>query len=526
MFVALVVAAISLSVSTSPSILTGVGDTTSFKVDSTEFADFTFPTTVTITDSANNQAQLSLSTTSDLTGENSVTFNVALSSMESDFSFAKRSTNVVIGASNLGGTQTIEVPIEVERDYCSNGKIGDLKVDVKQFDNNGRGKDDEWYLLDNLDIEVRVDNDGNEDVDEVIVAWAVINKNTGKIIVDDEENDFNLNDGDDKTITFNLDLDPDDFDSSDVGSELLLLVKAYSDDVGENVQCDSTSESAELFGDDFLLVDVANIDLPETLQCGTNVEVNAKVWNIGSDSQDDVEVKVLSTDLKIDQSIIVGDVDELSDESFSFQLQVPTNAKEGTHTIRFEVYDEDGDLFEDEDDDESIFSKTVNVQCGGSSGSGNGGTGAGQASVGIVAKLDSNAIAGQELVVRTTITNTGDATTSYNILATGYDDWAGLNSIEPRTFTLASGESRDVKFTLMPKADTEGTQDFTVQVVYSGVITEQKIEVPIQVASGSGITGGAIGSALSGNWFIWLIVLINVVLVILIIVVAVRMANR
>ena len=330
-----------------------------------------------------------------------------------------------------------------------------------------------------------------------------------------------MKDGKDKTINFNIELDPDDFSADDIGDNFMLIVKAYGDDVGEDVQCISASENSELFGDDFMIVDVEGINLPESLQCGANINVDAKVWNVGSDTQDEISVKVLVREFNFDKTIEVGDIDELSDESFTFNLAVPDNAKEGTYGLRFEVYDEDGDLFQDEGDDDSIFFRTFDVSgnCAGSSTNG-------QNTIDISASLESEAVAGSELVVKVNLINTGSASTSYQILATNYNDWASLSSIEPRSFTLNSGESKNIMVTLVPNVGVSGDKEFVVQVVHEGVITEQGIKVPIQSASTSGITGASIAESLKSNWFIWVIVLVNIILVLLIIVVAVRVARK
>ena len=425
------------------------------------------------------------------------------------------SASVTVTATAFDTTSDTAI-LTLENEFCSAGTVGDLDIKVS-IDNNGRGKDDEWYLLDTLTVEVEVDNDGDEKISDIVVEWALISESTGETIDDDDLNDFNLKDGKDKTLTFDINLDPDDFEVDDIGSNLILLVKAYSDDVGESVECTSESEKVELFGDDFMIVDVEDINFPDSLQAGTGVEVRAKLWNVGTEAQDEVSVRVQVQEFNFDETVEVGDIDELDSESFTFNLEIPSNTNDGTYAIKFDVFDEDGDHFEDEDEDESTFIRLFEVKGGTTT----------QASVGIVADIESDAVAGKDLVIVTTITNTGDETTTYNLLAENYQSWASLDSITPPTFALDSGESRDVKITLVPNADVSGTQEFKVQAVYDGIITSQTIQVnEIQASTSAGITGGAIGASLKENWFIWLVALINIVLVLLIIVVAVRMASK
>jgi hypothetical protein len=113
------------------------------------------------------------------------------------------------------------------------------------------------------------------------------------------------------------------------------------------------------------------------------------------------------------------------------------------------------------------------------------------------------------------------------VLATNYDSWASLKTIEPRTLTLQPGESKDALITLTPNKNSQGTNSFKVQTIYNNLITEQ--EIPVDVASAPGfsfLTGSAIGNTISDNWFIWAIAALNVILVILIIVIVIRIARK
>ena len=528
--ISLVSAIIGLSITTQPSTLTKVGDSTSFTVSAgTDLVNFDTPSTpITITDENSNKATLSVLKLGELSTVTLASFNVSVLSIDDGFSFAQKSTNIPIKAtSSLDSidTKTINVPINLQRSFCSNGKVGDLNIDIK-VNNNGRGKDDEWYLLDNLEIEVEVENDGNKDIDEVVVEWALINKNTGEIINDDEEDDFDIDEDDKETVTFEIELDPDDFESEDVGDDLMLLVKAFSDDLGENVQCVSGSETAELFGEDFMVIDIDSINIPEALQCDSSFDISTNLWNIGGDDQEDVTINAIVNEFNFNKEIQAGDIDSLDNKEISFSLDVPKNIREGNYGLKLEVYDEDGDLFEDEDDKEAIFTKTIKVQgnclAGPITRPGEGGL------IDIEASLESDAVSGEELVIKTTITNLADEEVSYQSLVINYDDWASLKSVEPRSFSLAARESKDVIITLMANEDISGNQEFAFQVVHNGIVTEQKINVPIEAEGRvpSGITGSAIAENIRENWLIWLIALINIVLVILIIIVAIRMANR
>ncbi|MEM3074482.1 MAG: putative S-layer protein [Candidatus Pacearchaeota archaeon] len=518
--------------STTPSPIVSKSSTTTFTISVTNnvSVNFNFPSSVQITDNNDKKATLSIINETSITDVKTARFKISVLNIEDGFSFIQQTKNIEIEAVEVASpnnTKKINVSVSFTNTFCSVGNVGDLRVRL-HINNNGHGKDDEWYLLDEIELEVKVDNRDDEKIRDIIVEWMLINKNTGKIIDENDEEEFDLSDGKNKILTIKIKLDPDDFSEDDLGDNLMLIVKAFSDDVGENVQCAYETKEAELIDEDFIILDFNKLSLPETLQCGSSVDVTAATfWNIGSDNQDDVELKVSVNEFGFQKIIELGDIDSLDDKRTSFLLEIPKNIREGTYNLRFEVYDEDGNYFEDADEKESIFTipLTIKGNCQGST------TTTSQSSVGISARLESGAVAGQNLIIKTTITNTGTEQTLYQISALNYDTWASLNSIEPRTITLDAGSSREVVISLTPNSDVSGNNDFTLQVSHNGRVTEKKISVPnIQPKVGwsgiKGLTGSSIANNIRENWIIWLIAIINVVLIILIIIVAIRIAKR
>jgi len=421
-------------------------------------------------------------------------------------------------------TEKQEVKLELQNDFCKEGNKGKLEITSLKFDvTKGYGdKSDEFYLLDEVEVEVRVDNNGNDKIRDVTVSWGLYDKANGKFIIDDEEKNFDLKDGSDETITITFTVDPNDFEQGFDEDDFVFFVKAYSDDEGEDVQCNSDSQDVKIIQDrDFVVLNDFG-SFPETLQCGENVELRAETWNIGSDDQQDVYFMITNSELGINQKINVGDLDSLDDKKTSFTLQMPNEAKEGSYKLRFAVYDENDDIFENDNNDESSLDKIITL-------SGNCKV---EKDAIITAVLDSSeAMAGQEFTVRATISNTGSDTTSYQVSVTGYENWATLSSINPTTLSLEEGKSGDVFVKLIANEDISGNQEFTVRALFEGGVKEQRISVPItESTKNSGITGGAIfdsiKSAFQGNALIWIIGIINVILIILIIVIALRIIRK
>ncbi len=439
------------------------------------------------------------------------------------------STEIDFSNFNLGETYSEELLIEgngenqtmtiaIERDYCEIGEVGDLNIRRVEFDNKGKfGDDDEWYMFEEIEVEIKIENNGDEDIDDVVVEWGLYNKRTKEFIIDDDENDFNLDKDDDETITFSFEIDPDDFEEDDDENDFVFYVKAYSDDEGEENQCVSQIENIKIMRDDNFVV-IGDIDFPEIVPCDEPFEVTAEIWNIGDDDEKDIYVIVKNDELSIHEKIQVDDLDIFDDDKISFELTIPEDAEEKTYGLIFEVYDDNNHIFENDDNDEAIFTELFEVSGGCKIPS----------SVDIDASLESDAVAGKETIVKIILTNTGSEQTTYQILVLDYNDWAELDSIEPNFISIDGGDSSEVIVTLTPNKDSEGDREFTVKTLFDENTDEQRISVPVEASQGffPSITGFSIVENIKDNWFIWLVGLLNVVLVILIVVIAVKIARR
>ncbi|MFA6089789.1 MAG: putative S-layer protein [Candidatus Woesearchaeota archaeon] len=442
-----------------------------------------------------------------------VSFNYVI---PTDFNFKlgkTYSTTLTMNTSSETKTQVLNFE---PKNYCAYGTKGTLEIRNLKIDNvGGFGDDGEWYALDEIEVEVEVKNTGSDDVDEITVVWGLYNSETGKWIIDDEEKSFDLNDEEKSTITFSFQLDPEDLTSS--YENYIFYVKAYSDDQGEDMQCSSDSESINVkFDNNFVIL--SNIKfVPETTQCSQEVQATAEAWNIGSDDQDDVYVIVYNKELGLNQKIDIGSIDSLDKEKISFSFTTPAEISEKSYSISFSVYDEDDEIFENDNDDESVVSGMLKVEgnC----------IIAPQASVSAV--LDSEAKAGKELTIKSTITNIGTKQATYTLGADSYNSWATLSSVTPTSITLNAGERADVVYKLNVNKGIEGNQVFNIEVKTGNTEKEtfkQQVQVTIEKSSFNipGISGFAVGG---DNWYLWGIGALNVILVIVIIIVAIRVAR-
>ncbi|MAE49541.1 hypothetical protein CMI48_01800 [Candidatus Pacearchaeota archaeon] len=470
------------------------------------------------------------------------------SNLGSSFSLAagaaKLITIVPDFASAIFGTHTVTVTANdstaglvstttynIDKTFCSNGpQGGNLSLDIN-INNKGdsSGDDEEWFILDQIEVEVKVDNDGNDKVKDVRVELGLFDTSGTNDIndldfdnSDKEEIDLgDISDDKDDTATFIFDV-PADFDDG----SYKLAVKTFSDQEGESVIC--TDSSTDLNKDFFEEITVSREDdegkfiafnkirfEPSESTCGDTVSMTLDVVNIGDEDQDQVKVSVVNKELDIDLfREIKTDLDQGDEDTISFSFQVPQDAKDKTYVLELDAeydYRPRDDEYRDSLDDEEKIPFNV-IGCSATSGSST------TQAASISAALDSNseAKAGQPLTVKATISNLNSEATSFVIDAKNFESWGTLGSISDRVLTLQSGETKDVLITFNVNPEASGQQTFTVQTQAGSQLDSRSVAVNI---AGSGLSVG-------GNNTLWVIGIINVVLIILIIVVAVRLSNR
>ncbi len=423
------------------------------------------------------------------------------------------------------GTATLIVPSEITA-INAIGNPGSLDIRKIDFTNKGMqygnfGKDDEWFTLDNIEVQIEVRNNGNDNVDDVEVSWGLYDTKTNQWIIDyDNEDEFNIKDGNKEflTVSFNLndDLDVDLEDLSD-GNNYKFYVTAsgtVDNSTAPKTAVSDFEQATIVVESDFVVLD--NFQLPETTSCGSTVEVSADAWNIGDSDQDEVSVLITNKELGLEEEILVGDMDAFDNQKFSFNLKVPSNVTEKTYVMKFEVLNEDKDVYQnDYDDDYAEFSVPLIVK-GGCTGS--------AAPATVTANLVSGGKAGQDLVVKATVTNTGSASSAYVLSASGQGQWASSYTVDPATLTLPAGQTGTATYTFKVNGDATGEQTFYMELVSGTQITRQPVSVTITPAGFfDSITGGAISG---GNSWVWGLGVLNVILLIVIILVAMRVMRK
>lgn len=441
------------------------------------------------------------------------------------------------------GTETETKSVEFVNSFCELGAIDDsdltLEVDI---DNKGEGDDSDWLPRDTIEITVNFDNDQDEDVDDVIIELGLIEKSTGKNVADeldwissdDEEADIgDVRDGKDTEHVFEFNV-PNDISDTDYD----LMIKAYPKG-DEDVTCIDFSE--DLNNDFYETIDVSretddqrqvifeDITINAPIPCGEEATLTTKVYNIGSGEQEAVKVNLYNTDLGIDISEVFEKFDEDESKIIEFSFLIPEDAEEGSYTFRLlALYDYDEDEDEDNDDeinfedeafdeesDQEAFTFSIEGNCADST----------IASALITAELDSEtpeAVAGKQVIIKSTIKNTGTDATTYSVSVFGNSAWSSLSAIDPQVITLDPGESEDVSIFLDVDQEAAGEQEFTIKTTYGDETTEQRVALLVE----EGVTQDVVIEHLRENWFIYLIALINIILIIAIIAVVKSMVGK
>ena len=136
------------------------------------------------------------------------------------------------------------------------------------------------------------------------------------------------------------------------------------------------------------------------------------------------------------------------------------------------------------------------------------------------AELQSEAVAGKQMVVKTTIKNQGTVPLTFVVNATGYSEWALLDKQSDKVVTLSPSASKDITFTFNVSKSAVGEQAFAIQTNTGSQSQSQEVAVTFPAQSKS------VWSTLSENKLAWIIGLINLILIIIIIVVAIRISAK
>lgn len=448
-----------------------------------------------------------------------------------EFKFGKSYSSTLNAAASSGNAaQKISF---TQTPFYTGANVGDLSItDFELDDVSGFGDEDDnlLYPFDKATIVFYVENNGVSKIKDIAIEACVWDVTAEKCVFDEDDmeisNDkFDLKEDKDQKVTLTFVPDADKLKAGNTNYVLYIRAVGKIDDSDsvhdEEKTGDSVSQNLEIATDDDFVI-INNIQFNAgSASCGNTVELTADVWNVGnSDLEDDeVFVWVYNKELGIDKKIEFSNgIDSMELEKIDVILNIPGNVAEKSYTIRLGAYNDDslgdGDVFQTSGNDEkdSVFYSPLSVtSCSISP------------LASVAASLQSDAKVGSEFTVKATITNTGSASSTFNIAPSGYNSWASLVSMDKNSVTLASGASQDVLITFKANADASGDQTFNIDLIEGTKSLSQPVSVSVAKA---GISLPNLSSLFSGNSWVWVIGALNALLVLVIIVVAVKVSRK
>jgi len=521
----------------------------SITVSSSTISPETNSTTITVKNTGNKDLNnIVLSASGD--------FNVALSPSTISSLSVGSSSQITATRSNLNlGENHVTILVNASdgtynsgtitaiKSFCEEGAVNDsnlrLNVDIS---NKGDGEDEEWLPLDTIEIEVELENNiNNVDLNDVIFELGLYKKSSTKNIAkemiwiseDDNEIKFGDIDEDDEGLhKFEFRVDPKEIDDGDY----ILMVKAYPNK-DEDEYCIDYSDDLEDFGNSMytaeieiikesddekmVIIDTKKFPTPIQISCSQQVTLYADVHNIGDeDFQDQIMVSLYNKELGINlKEISTGDLDSGESTEVAFVFEIPSNAEEKQYTLEmrtFYDYDEDDNEYKEVSKDTFFAYLKVKDNC------------IRDSTAFITANLISEkVVAGEELIIQTTITNTGDQTNTYTVNVDGHSSWTSSAKLDSQVLVLKSGESKDTTMTFEIKKDVSGEKTLNIQVVGEGEkIYTQTVSVHIEGVESRGITGFNVASLLDNQNYLWVIIALNIILAVIIVIVAVKIVKR
>lgn len=443
-------------------------------------------------------------------------------------------TAVDLSSNSATATRTVIV----YTGFCASGSSS-TNLDLSKFDisNSGRGEDNKWYPLDTIEIDVEFDNNRNSngldlyDLADVTFQLGVFDS-TGKNVAgdmiwlskDEEKFEFgDVDEGDDAKHTFKFRVDPAEFDISKdykvkvkafpAGKEATDCVDFSNDMTGFGTSKYSADVSIKMAKDEnAVIVDKETLPLPAATQCGQKVTFTADVWNTGDqDWEDQVLVTLLNTELGVSTNqTLVGDLDQGAMKQVTFSFNVPEDMEEKQYDLEMKTYyswDADNSEYDEVSAETFKFPLSVAGNCV-------------APTLTVSASLESGGKAGETLVVKGTMTNTGTEEEAYTFVVSGYSEWASSAKLNGSALTLAPGQSGNILVSFEVDKKTSGDQTFNIEA-YSADGKLLKTQ-PVQV----GIEGRPGLLSDSDSLVAILIALISAIVIAIIIVLIVKASKR
>ncbi|QQG39029.1 MAG: putative S-layer protein [Candidatus Woesearchaeota archaeon] len=233
----------------------------------------------------------------------------------------------------------------------------DLDCDVGDLDIIDSDFDDEVAPGETLNVEVEVENDGDDL--NVVVELVIFNNDEDDEEASKESEEFDLDEDESEVIEISIKV-PDNLDEND---DFDLVIRAFEDG-DEDEQCTSQREDLDVEREEED-VRIERLDLSSTnVRPGGSLSVNIEIENFGSDDQEDMELTISNSELRINERATF-DVDESTDPDNDFSRQfvfvIPNDARSGSYTLEARLEYDDGGVADSETRTLSVTNGVSNV---------------------------------------------------------------------------------------------------------------------------------------------------------------------
>ena len=463
---------------------------TSFEVKNTGNVNLTsvaFTDDIDLTDEDGDAITVTYSSITTLTPGTTATVTVNID-YDENIDLGVYAGNVTVSTTQLE-TDTMTFSIEVEPKICKNGQQNPskLSIEIEEPDNG-----DDFYVGETIDIEVNVDNNANEDLD-IVVKAILYNIDTNKKIASEETNSFELEESEDQDVTISLQIPNNvDFDEDD---EYKIFVKVYEDGhEGDYCSFDKIEVEIDRKKDYVIMDDISAV--PSIVEQGETFDLTVDVLNVGTRDQNNVNVRVISADVEIDeksQSFNLESYDEDANEYRArFTLDVPEDTTPGDYYIQVSL--------EYASEYETDLIKVTVLE----------------ASEPVITPIESDveltvlannleARAGDSLTIPVNIRNLADNTVEYTVELSNYEDWASPSS--SKTLLLKAGQETTLYLDLASDIDTAlGKHSVTINILKNGqVIDSETISINLVEELGNKVTGSFVSDLFDDKGtFFWI----------------------
>jgi hypothetical protein len=410
---------------------------------------------------------------------------------------------VVLNASATDGARSnysFSVPVNaLPAGFCAFGERGGLEISDFFINNLGEGDDEEWYLLDEIEINIDIENTyKDKSISSVIVELKIIDSE-GNDVTDDfvDKNEISLRtirSKDVKTAVFKISEVPIDFNEG----KYKIYIKAYSDDE-ENIQC--VDSSGDLNKRRYHEVDIireydlavyARSDLYKmNVACGEkNIIVSFDIYNLGIDNERNVLVVLENSAMGISQKELLTNLRSGKKKEVSFTFDVPAQLDRNFYDVLVRTYYDynKGDELNPNSYYESSsgiskdhYLRLDILNCKAIEPT-------------ISAKLISEARVGESLLISVSLKNNGNSQKTFSVSASDYDSWGSLVSINPSIVQLGAGGTSEVVLTFSPNEG--GSKIFNLNVISNGEMFKQPVAFDIADEDNTNIFDGIDGVSL------------------------------